>query len=82
MRMRDLSLFKTADNPKRTLQPPKRFLNDYLAVEYKKKKRNESARDNKLYEIKIVAVDKKVKTHYKSYSKELMSSVRISDRKK
>ena len=61
MRMSDLSLFKTADNPKRTLQPPKRFLNDYLAVEYKKKKWNESARDNKLYEIEIVAVDKKLK---------------------
>ena len=61
MRMRDLSLFKTADNPKRTLQPPKRFLIDYLAIEYKKKKRNESARDNKLYGIEIVAVDKKLK---------------------
>ena len=59
--MHDLSLFKTADNAKRTLQPPKRFLNDYLAVEYKKKKRNESARGNKLYEIEIVAVDKKLK---------------------
>ena len=43
------------------LQPPKRFLIDYLAVEYKKKKRNESARDNKLYGIEIVAVDKKLK---------------------
>ena len=59
--MRDLSLFKTVDNPKPTLQPPKWFLNDYLAVEYKKKKRNESARDIKLYEIEIVAVDKKLK---------------------
>ena len=59
--MRELSLFKTADSPKRTLQPPKRFLNDYLAVDYKKKKWNESARDNRLYEIKIVAVDKKLK---------------------
>ena len=59
--MRDLTLFKTADNPKRTLQLPKRFLSDYLAVEYKKKKWNESARDNKLYEIEIVAIDKKLK---------------------
>ena len=65
MRMRDLSLFKTADNPKRTLQPPKRFLIDYLAVEYKKKNSNESARDNKLYGIEIVAVDKQLKLSIK-----------------
>ena len=58
---------------KRTLEPPKRLLNEYLAVEYKKKKRNKSARDNKLYEIEIVAIDKqkkKVKIHYKGYSEE------------
>ena len=58
---------------KRTLQPPKRLLNEYLAVEYKKKKRHKSARDNKLYEIEIVAIDKlrkKVKIHYKGYIEE------------
>ena len=58
---------------KRTSQPSKRLLNEYLAVEYKKKKRNKSARDNKLYEIEIVAIDKqkkKVKIHYKGYSEE------------
>ena len=54
-------LVKTADNPKRTFQPPKRLLNAYLAVEYKKKRRNESAWDNKLHEIETVAVDKKLK---------------------
>ena len=56
MRMCKLSWFKMVDNPKRTSQPPKRLLKDYLAVEYKKKKTNESVWDNKLYEI-----DKKVK---------------------
>ena len=47
------------------------LMKDYLAVEYKKNKTNESAWDNKLYEIEIVAVDKKVKTHYESYSEEV-----------
>ena len=58
---------------KRTSQPPKRLLNEYLAVEYKKKKRNKSATDNKLYEMEIVAIDKqrkKVKILYKGYSEE------------
>ena len=58
---------------KRTSEPPKRLLNEYLAVEYKKKERNKSASDNKLYEIEIVAIDKqkkKVKIHYKGYSEE------------
>ena len=54
-------------------QPPKRLLNEYLAVEDKTKKRHKSAKDNKLYEIEIVAIDKqkkKVKIHYKGYSEE------------
>ena len=58
---------------KRISQPPKRLLNEYLAVEDKKKKRHKSAKDNKLYEIEIVAIDKqkkKVKIHYKGYSEE------------
>ena len=58
---------------KRTSQPPKRLLNENLAVEYKKKKRIKSAWDNKLYEIEIVAIDKqkkKVKNHCKGYSEE------------
>ena len=58
---------------KRTSQPPKRLLIEYLAVEYKKKKRNKSAWDNKLYEIEIVEIDKqkkKVKNHCKGYSEE------------
>ena len=62
-----------AEKRKRTSQTPKRPLNEYLAVEYKKKKRNKSARDNKLYEIEIVAIDKqkkRVKIHYKGYSEE------------
>lgn len=62
-----------AEKTKRTSQPPKRLLNEYLAVEYKKKKRGKSARDNKLYEIEIVAIDKqkkRVKIHYKGYEEE------------
>ena len=58
---------------KRISQPPKRLLNEYLAVEDKKKKRHKSAKDNELYEIEIVAIDKqkkKVKIHYKGYSEE------------
>lgn len=42
-------------------QPPKRLSNEYLAVEDKKKKRYKSAKDNKLYEIEIVAIDKQKK---------------------
>lgn len=44
-----------------------------MAVEYKKKKRRKSARDNKLSEIEIVAIDKqkkRVKIHYKRYKEE------------
>ena len=68
--MCELLWFRMADNPKHTLQPPKRLFNEYLAVACKKKKRNESAWDNKLYEIEIVAINEKVKIRYKGYSKE------------
>ena len=58
---------------KRTPQSPKRLLNEYLAVEFKKKYRTKSARDIKIHEIEIVAIDKqkkKAKIHYKGYSEE------------
>ena len=71
--MCDLLRFKMAEKTKRTPQSPKRLLNECLAVEYKKKYRTKSARDIKIYEIEIVAIDKqkkKVKIHYKGYSEE------------
>ena len=59
---------------KRTSQPPKRLLNEYLpAVDMKKKKKKKSAIQNQLYEIEVVAIDKqekKVKIHYKGYGEE------------
>ena len=57
-----------ANYPKRTSHSQKRLLNEYLLVEYKKKKRNDTAWDNKLYE--IVAINKKVKIRHKGYSEE------------
>ena len=69
-----------ANYPKRTSHSQKRLLNEYLSVEYKKKKRNDTAWDNKLYEIEIVAINKKVKIRHKGYSEEADEyGVRMSD---
>ena len=66
--------FKMAERIKRTSQPPKRLLNEYLpVVDMKKKKKKKSAIQNQLYEIEVVAIDKqekKVKIHYKGYGEE------------
>ena len=75
MGMCELLWFKMADNPKRTSQPPKRLFNEYLVVEYKKKKNNKSARDNKLDEIEIVeSNNKKLKFAIKITVKKLMNA--------
>ena len=67
-------IFKMAERIKRTSQPPKRLLNEYLpVVDMKKKKKKKSAIQNQLYEIEVVAIDKqekKVKIHYKGYGEE------------
>ena len=65
--------FKMAERIKRQSRPPKRLVDECLEVYEAKKKKKKSGKDNQLYEIEIMAVDKekkKVKIHYKGFSEE------------
>lgn len=50
-----------AERVKRTSQPPKRLLNEYLPVVDMKKMKKKLAIQNQLYEIEVVAIDKQEK---------------------
>ena len=61
-----------ADETKRERRPPKRLIDDYPAVSLKKRK-TKPAKDNHLYEVEVVEVDKsknRVKIHYKGFGVE------------
>ena len=50
-----------AGKNKRQSRPPKRLVNEYLQVSEAKMKKKKSGKDNQLYEIEIMKVDKEKK---------------------
>ena len=53
-------MLTSADRTKRRSQPPKRLLDEYVPVSNAKRKKK-MVKDNRLYEVEIVAIDKQEK---------------------